>query len=95
MNGTHSLKSASIRSLRGTPDLFSATGILRTWVQRSILRREMRRLLGSGSHLVRDIGLDEAAVRRDVALPFWQAGPLDRAQLNGGSLNWLGSGRVN
>lgn len=57
--------------------------LLRAWVQRSVLRRELRRLLESGAYLVRDIGLDEAAVRREAALPFWQAAAPDGGGLNG------------
>ena len=85
MNITHSIYHPSILSDRTGAGLPFGPGLLRAWVQRSILRRELRRLLESGAYLVRDIGLDEAAARREAALPFWQAGPLDRRRFNRGT----------
>ena len=49
-----------------------AAGLLR----RRAFRRELTRLLEASPHLIRDIGLDEAAVRRETELPFWRPGPL-------------------
>ncbi len=49
-----------------------AAGLLR----RRAFRRELTRLLEASPHLIRDIGLDESAVRREVQLPFWRQGPL-------------------
>ncbi len=80
---THSIHRPSILSGHADSGLPFGPGLLRAWVQRSILRRELRRLLESGAYLVRDIGLDEAAARREAGLPFWQVGPLDRTGLQG------------
>ncbi|WP_420348690.1 DUF1127 domain-containing protein [Pelagibius sp.] len=49
---------------------------LACWVKRRAFRRELTRLLEASPHLIRDIGLDEAAVRRETQLPFWRPGPL-------------------
>lgn len=76
---THSIFRPLFASGRSDSGLSLGLGVLRAWVQRTILRRELRRLLESGPYLVRDIGLDEAAVRREAVLPFWQAGPLGGA----------------
>ncbi len=58
----------------GTPASLAdrAAGMLR----RRAFRRELARLLEASPHLIRDIGLDEAAVRRETQLPFWRPGPL-------------------
>ncbi len=61
----------------GVPDGgASGAGLLQRWMARTALRRDLRRLLKASPHLVRDIGLDETLVRREVTLPFWQDGPL-------------------
>lgn len=49
---------------------------LRRWTARMAFRRSLRRLLDASPHLVRDIGLDEGLVRREVTLPFWKGGQL-------------------
>ena len=46
------------------------------WLKRRAFRRELARLLEASPHLIRDIGLDEAVVRRETELPFWRPGPL-------------------
>lgn len=54
----------------------SGAGLLQRWAARTAFRRDLRRLLKASPHLVRDIGLDETLVRREVTLPFWQDGQL-------------------
>ena len=46
--------------------------VLRTWLRRHRERAELRRLLAD-RHLLVDTGLDPAAVRAEVAKPFWVA----------------------
>jgi uncharacterized protein YjiS (DUF1127 family) len=42
------------------------------WRRRARYRRELRRLLMLGPHLVEDIGLLPVHARREAAKPFWR-----------------------
>ena len=46
--------------------------LLTVWHARSRERAEYRRLLLTGAHLVRDIGLVPERVAADTAKPFWR-----------------------
>ena len=39
------------------------------------IRRERQHLLALSPHMLRDVGLTEAEVRREAARPFWDAPP--------------------
>ena len=43
------------------------------WRTRRRFRRDLRRLLEVGPHMVADIGLTLDEARRDAAKPFWRA----------------------
>jgi len=43
------------------------------WCKRRHYRRELRRLLRAGPHLIADIGLTLEAARREAGKPFWRA----------------------
>jgi uncharacterized protein YjiS (DUF1127 family) len=46
--------------------------VLGAWRQRYRYRRELRRLISSGPHLIEDIGLSRAHADREIAKPFWR-----------------------
>ncbi len=62
------------------PELLGSVGgfaphaceILKIWLRRHRYRRELRRLLILGPHLVEDIGLMPVHARREAAKPFWR-----------------------
>lgn len=45
---------------------------LSEWRRRRDDRRELRRLLRIGPHMIADVGLTLDAARRDVEKPFWR-----------------------
>lgn len=45
---------------------------LDAWLERVLLRRELRRLLETGDHLLEDLGFDAHAVATEVERRFWQ-----------------------
>ncbi|MGD1877035.1 MAG: hypothetical protein ACFB13_05990 [Kiloniellaceae bacterium] len=47
-----------------------ATGA--AWLKRRALRRELKRLLRIGPHMVADVGLSPEAARREADKPFWK-----------------------
>ena len=47
--------------------------ILSVWRARWHYRRELRRLLAVGPHMIADIGLTLEQTREEMARPFWQA----------------------
>jgi uncharacterized protein YjiS (DUF1127 family) len=47
--------------------------ILSVWRARWHFRRELRRLLSVGPHMIADIGLTLEQTREEMARPFWQA----------------------
>jgi uncharacterized protein YjiS (DUF1127 family) len=49
------------------PEIFSV------WRARWHYRRELRRLLAVGPHMIADIGLTLEQTREEMARPFWQA----------------------
>ena len=52
--------------------LAAITVVLGTWRQRYRYRRDLKRLIKSGAHLIEDIGLSRAHTDREVAKPFWR-----------------------
>ena len=46
---------------------------LQCWRARVAYRHDLGRLLATGPHLVRDLGLDAADVSEEVGKPFWRA----------------------
>jgi uncharacterized protein YjiS (DUF1127 family) len=52
--------------------LAEITVVLGAWRRRYRYRRELRRLISSGAHLIEDIGLSRAHAEREVAKPFWR-----------------------
>jgi uncharacterized protein YjiS (DUF1127 family) len=46
--------------------------VLGAWHRRYRYRRELERLMGSGPHLIEDIGLLRRHAEREVAKPFWR-----------------------
>ena len=50
-----------------------AFALLSTWRRRLRYRRELKRLLALGAHLVEDVGLMPVHARREAAKPFWRA----------------------
>ena len=59
------LPAAQTRALKGVT-------LLAVWRARSYQRAEYRRLLRTGAHLVRDIGLVPDRAAADAAKPFWR-----------------------
>ncbi len=47
--------------------------LLRVWQARRRYRADLRRLAGTGTHLVLDIGLLPVHAAREMQKPFWQA----------------------
>jgi uncharacterized protein YjiS (DUF1127 family) len=47
--------------------------ILSAWRARRHFRKELRRLLAAGPHMIADIGLTLEQTREEIARPFWQA----------------------
>jgi uncharacterized protein YjiS (DUF1127 family) len=47
--------------------------LLRVWQARRRYRSELRRLAGTGTHLILDIGLLPAHAARETQKPFWQS----------------------
>jgi uncharacterized protein YjiS (DUF1127 family) len=47
--------------------------VFSVWRARRQFRRELRRLLNLGPHLIADIGLTLDQARKEVARPFWRA----------------------
>lgn len=43
------------------------------WRRRRCCRRDLRRLLRVGPHMIKDIGLTLEEASREVAKPFWRA----------------------
>ena len=82
MSDTHSFDSASIISFSERAGaklagmLSQGFTLVRRWTLRRALRRDLARLLATGPHMLRDIGIEEAEARREVALPFWRRGQL-------------------
>ena len=61
---------------------------LRDRLRRALaIRRHRRRLTALDPHLLRDIGLSEADVRREASGPFWD---VPRHWLGGPGGNWPG-----
>jgi uncharacterized protein YjiS (DUF1127 family) len=52
--------------------LAEITAVLGAWRARYRYRRELRRLMSSGRHLIEDIGLLRAHAEREAAKPFWR-----------------------
>jgi uncharacterized protein YjiS (DUF1127 family) len=46
--------------------------VIGAWWQRHRYRRELRRLMSSGPHLIADIGLSRTHAEREAAKPFWR-----------------------
>jgi uncharacterized protein YjiS (DUF1127 family) len=46
--------------------------MLGAWRRRHRYRRELDRLMRSGSHLIEDIGLLRKHAEREAAKPFWR-----------------------
>jgi uncharacterized protein YjiS (DUF1127 family) len=68
-----SLPSAALSRRGSLPSgLAKITAVLGTWRQRYRYRRELRRLMSSGPHLIEDIGLSRAHAEREAAKPFWR-----------------------
>ena len=44
---------------------------LEVWHQRGEFRRDIRRLLQAGPHLIDDIGLSEEEARAEIGTPVW------------------------
>jgi uncharacterized protein YjiS (DUF1127 family) len=53
-------------------NLTEGRAVLETWRRRYRYRRELERLMGSGPHLIEDIGLPQTHANREVAQPFWR-----------------------
>ena len=78
---THLVSSSQPRSLRIPPAshlrpaeaVRSVALLVAAWRRRAQYRRELRRLLMLGPHLVDDIGLLPVHARREAAKPFWRA----------------------
>ena len=47
--------------------------VIGAWRQRHRYRRELRRLMSSGPHLIADIGLSRTHAEREAAKPFWRS----------------------
>jgi len=47
--------------------------LLRAWQERRRYRADLRRLAGTGAHLIRDIGILPVHAAREAQKPFWQA----------------------
>lgn len=59
--------SGSLRLLRDLKAAWAA------WQERRAYRRDLKRLLQAGPHLIADIGLTLEAARREAGKPFWKA----------------------
>ena len=46
--------------------------VLEAWRRRYRYRRELKRLMNSGAHLIEDIGLSLRHADREAAKPFWR-----------------------
>jgi uncharacterized protein YjiS (DUF1127 family) len=72
----HPLRSLSSGDVRGYSWLRSGLAeigvVLRVWRRRYRYRRELARLIGSGAHLIEDIGLSPEEAERERAKPFWR-----------------------
>jgi uncharacterized protein YjiS (DUF1127 family) len=54
------------------PGLAEIGAVLRAWQRRYRYRRELARLIGSGPHLIEDVGLSPEQAERELAKPFWR-----------------------
>lgn len=48
-------------------------GLVARWLDAVLLARQRRQLAALDDHLLRDIGLDAGAARREAARPVWDA----------------------
>ena len=62
---------------RSAGTLSSLWSIINRWIDDSVTRRRLEDL---DDHLLRDIGFDPRAVRRESAQPFWQPIALERSR---------------
>ena len=49
----------------------SGLKLIDTWRERTEYRRDLRRLLAVGPHMIQDTGLSLEATRAEVLKPFW------------------------
>ena len=75
-DGSHDLRPSpsALIALRGlSSPLADSLAILAGWQRRRRYRRELARLIGTGPHLIENIGLLRAHAEREAAKPFWRA----------------------
>lgn len=65
---TTALKRVRVSSRNGLDFL----ALLAEWRRRRRYRAELRRLLSTGPHLIKDIGLAMSDVEREAFSPFWR-----------------------